>query len=343
MLRDADQVRQLPGGHRVRPLGHGAAEDRARPASISINSGPERVALSRLAPAVPPASRRRAAPTTRRALSRPFTLEMSRDDGDQEPDRDSTSTRRPASRVAARRPVLPRGGHRSLSAGAYTGRRRAGRSALSGREPASGSITVGAGRRAAARSTSAATSTSAGPTRAPPSAFVVVIPAVSGPYDLGNVVVRVAVYVDPGDRADHGGLRPAAADPRWRPAAAALLQVSLDRPELRPQPDPLRPVLGRDAGDRRRRGTGRPRQPLPGRQLRRPGLRAGAQPGSDRRPQTRAATRRSTRVFKAQPGEANTQPCLGHAAEGRAARQRPHRHGLHAGRVRRRRLPGRAR
>jgi hypothetical protein len=37
----------------------------------------------------------------------------------------------------------------------------------------------------------------AGPYKGAPLSFVVVIPAVSGPYDLGNVVVRSAVYVDP--------------------------------------------------------------------------------------------------------------------------------------------------
>jgi hypothetical protein len=37
----------------------------------------------------------------------------------------------------------------------------------------------------------------AGPYKGAPVSLVVVIPAVSGPYDLGNVAVRVATYVDP--------------------------------------------------------------------------------------------------------------------------------------------------
>jgi hypothetical protein len=37
----------------------------------------------------------------------------------------------------------------------------------------------------------------AGPYKGAPLSFVVVVPAVSGPYDLGNVVVRTAVYIDP--------------------------------------------------------------------------------------------------------------------------------------------------
>lgn len=37
----------------------------------------------------------------------------------------------------------------------------------------------------------------AGPYKAAPLSLVVVVPAVSGPYDLGNVVVRVPVHVDP--------------------------------------------------------------------------------------------------------------------------------------------------
>jgi hypothetical protein len=37
----------------------------------------------------------------------------------------------------------------------------------------------------------------AGPYRGAPMSLVVVVPAVSGPYDLGNVVVRAAIHVDP--------------------------------------------------------------------------------------------------------------------------------------------------
>ena len=37
----------------------------------------------------------------------------------------------------------------------------------------------------------------AGPYTGAPLSLVVVVPAVSGPYDLGNVVVRTAIHVDP--------------------------------------------------------------------------------------------------------------------------------------------------
>ena len=80
----------------------------------------------------------------------------------------------------------------------------------------------------------------AGPYKGAPLSLVVVVPAVAGPYDLGNVVVRAAVDVDPCDRADHGGLRSAAPDLRGHPAADAHDPGRSRSPGLRPQPDQLR-------------------------------------------------------------------------------------------------------
>ncbi len=57
----------------------------------------------------------------------------------------------------------------------------------------------------------------------------------------------------PGRRARHRRLRPAAADLRRDPAAAAPIRVNLDRPGLHPQSDELRPFRSRR--DHRRRGN----------------------------------------------------------------------------------------
>ena len=80
----------------------------------------------------------------------------------------------------------------------------------------------------------------AGPYKGAPLSLVVVVPAVSGPYDLGNVVVRAAIEVDPvtaqvttisdplpqiiegiplRTRVDPGESRPARASPSTRPTA----------------------------------------------------------------------------------------------------------------------------
>ena len=37
--------------------------------------------------------------------------------------------------------------------------------------------------------------------------MAVITPAVAGPYDLGTVVVRIALNVNPETTADHGDLR----------------------------------------------------------------------------------------------------------------------------------------
>ena len=59
----------------------------------------------------------------------------------------------------------------------------------------------------------------AGPYKGAPISFAIVTPAVSGPYDLGTVVVRAAVNIDPVTARDHDDGRPAAADPRRDSAA----------------------------------------------------------------------------------------------------------------------------
>ena len=124
----------------------------------------------------------------------------------------------------------------------------------------------------------------AGPYRGAPLSLLVVIPAVSGPYDLGNVVTRVAVYVDPATAQIT-----TVSDPLPRildgvPLRARYLQVGLDRPDFTLNPTRCDPfsvgiqVIG-DEGALADRAS-----PFPGRQLLGDGLLALSQPVADRRP-----------------------------------------------------------
>jgi hypothetical protein len=72
----------------------------------------------------------------------------------------------------------------------------------------------------------------AGPYKGAPLSFLVVVPAVSGPYDLGNVVVRVALRVDPVTARVT-----AVSDPLPRilegiPLRTRSIRIDLDRPDF---------------------------------------------------------------------------------------------------------------
>ena len=69
----------------------------------------------------------------------------------------------------------------------------------------------------------------AGPYKGAPLSLAIVTPAVAGPFDLGTVVVRTALKVDPETAQIHGGLRSAPDDPAGHPA-----RHPLDRAQARP-------------------------------------------------------------------------------------------------------------
>ena len=85
----------------------------------------------------------------------------------------------------------------------------------------------------------------AGPYKGAPLSLVVVVPAVSGPYDLGNVAVRVALQVDPTTAQITAVSDPLPQILDGHPAAAALDPDQPRPAELRAQPDELRTLLGR--------------------------------------------------------------------------------------------------
>lgn len=93
----------------------------------------------------------------------------------------------------------------------------------------------------------------AGPYRGAPVSFVVVIPAVSGPYDLGNVAVRVAAHVDPvtGQVTTVSDQLPLILE--GIPLRTRFIQIRLDRPNFVINPTNCDPfstsmVLGGDEG-----------------------------------------------------------------------------------------------
>jgi hypothetical protein len=102
----------------------------------------------------------------------------------------------------------------------------------------------------------------AGPYKGAPLSLVAVIPAVSGPYDLGNVSVRVAVFVDPVT-----GQVTTVSDPLPQiiggiPLRTRLVRISLDRPDFALNPtncDPfaIKATIMGDEG-----GVASPEQPF---------------------------------------------------------------------------------
>jgi hypothetical protein len=69
----------------------------------------------------------------------------------------------------------------------------------------------------------------AGPYRGAPLSLVVVVPAVSGPYDLGNIAVRSAIHLDPITAQVTAVTDPLPQIIEGVPLRTRLIQVSLDQ------------------------------------------------------------------------------------------------------------------
>ena len=243
--RDPDPVRHLPGEERLRPLGRRPCRPRTRPASSRSTPGPTAppcpTARGRFAPEL----RRPASPTTPPASTRPSRSTLDRERRRPEPDRARRSRRRPGFSATLKGvPYCPEAAIAAARQPGLHGRRRAALARLPGREP-------GRHRRrpapapARTRSTSPGKVYLAGPYKGAPLSLVVVVPAVSGPYDLGNVVVRAALDVDPVTAQVTTVSDPLPQILEGIPLRIRSIQVNLDRPELHAQPDQLRPVRGR--------------------------------------------------------------------------------------------------
>ena len=93
-----------------------------------------------------------------------------------------------------------------------------------------------------------------GPYKGAPFGLSIVVPVIAGPFNLGTVVVRAAINVDPVTAQVDDHDRPVAADPGRYPDGSAADRYG-DRPSwVHVQPDELRPdgLLGCRAERRRR-------------------------------------------------------------------------------------------
>ena len=109
----------------------------------------------------------------------------------------------------------------------------------------------------------------AGPYKGAPLSLVVVVPAVAGPYDLGNIAVRAAVDVDPTTAQVTAVSDPLPQIFEGVPLRTRMIQVDLDRPNFTLNPTNCHPfdVTGTFTGEQGTSASA-PRS-LPGRQLQR--------------------------------------------------------------------------
>lgn len=178
-----------------------------------------------------------------------FAVRITRNDGEQNLDRFSITT--PPGFIASIRGVTycPESAIAELSSPDHTGRVEAASPAC----PASsevGSVAAAAG--AGTKPLNAPGKIYlAGPFKGAPLSLVVVVPALAGPYDLGNIAVRAAVDVDP-----QTAQVTAVSDPLPQiyggvPLRTRLIQVNLDRPNFTMNPTNCSPfnVEGTFTGD----------------------------------------------------------------------------------------------
>jgi hypothetical protein len=158
----------------------------------------------------------------------PLTIEMNRDDGDQSPVALTVST--PPGLLASLRGVsyCPESAIAGLTDGGYGG--RAEQSApLCPASSRLGSVMAGAG--PGTRPVFVGGDVYlAGPYKGAPLSLLVAVPAVSGPYDFGNVAVRVAIFVDPSSARISAVSDPLPQILNGVPLRIRYLQLKLDRP-----------------------------------------------------------------------------------------------------------------
>jgi hypothetical protein len=182
----------------------------------------------------------------------PFGVQVSREDGEQNLSGVTVST--PPGVLASLKgiPYCPQSAIDTLNNAAYAGRAELVNSACPAASQV-GTANVGAGAGTHPLHTTGKVYL-AGPYGGAPLSLLVVVPAVSGPYDLGNVAVRVALHVDPASARVT-----AVSDPLPRILDGVVLRtrsirVNLDRSDFTLNPtncDPLSvdvTILGEQGG-----------------------------------------------------------------------------------------------
>ncbi len=180
----------------------------------------------------------------------------------------------------------------------------------------------------------------AGPYKGAPLSLAVVAPALAGPFDLGNVVVRAALQIDPTTAQVT-----AVSDPFPTILHGVILRtrdvrLRIDRPDTTLNPTNCsRMSVDGEILRSGRSALQRP-EPLPGRLLRFFGVQAQARPEALRRHQARSPPQAEGRSALPRRGCQHGKR-LGSPAPQRVPRPGPHQDDLHQGAVRSRRLPPR--
>ncbi len=208
----------------------------------------------------------------RAAGSSPFTLTLSRPDGQQDlSGLDVTMPRGVLGRVGS----VPRCPEAQAAAGTC------------GSESQIGTVTAASGVGATPVSIPQAGKAPtavylAGPYKGAPFSLSIVVPAQAGPFDLGNVVVRAALFVDPVDAHVTVKSDPLPTMLAGVPLRVQRITVKIDRPGFMVAPTNCTPTqVNADVSSSAGAHVGA-KLPLPGRRVRRAGPQAQADDGADR-------------------------------------------------------------
>ena len=182
----------------------------------------------------------------------------------------------------------------------------------------------------------------AGPYKGAPLSLVVITPAVAGPYDLGNVVVRAAIKVDPVDAHVTTISDPLPSIIEGIPLRLRSIRVNLDRPDFALNPTHCEPLsVSADIfGDQGSLASlsnhfqvavvdvDRGRTALPGRELRDASVRPEARPAALRIDE-KVGESGAARDRDGASGGSQYRQHGRHASAHRVPRQRPHQEPLH--------------
>ncbi len=205
---------------------------------VTIDSGPDGSACPSGPRPFTPTMSGGAANSTAGAHS-PFTLRVDRGDGDQNLAGVSIATPPGFAATLSGVPYCSEAAIAQISATGYSGRSEQAASAC----PVASQVgtvraTVGPGSRPL---TVTGQAYLAGPYKGAPLSLAIVVPAVSGPYDLGNVVVRAALEVDPLTAQVTTVSDPLPRILEGVPLRTRAVEVNLDRPNFAINPTDCSP------------------------------------------------------------------------------------------------------